>query len=383
MRATIRLTRVAGVDVGVHWSVLVIFALIATSLSAGQFPALYPGRSAWAYGAAGVSAAVVFFGGLLAHEVSHAVVARRNGVEVEDITLWMFGGVARLRGQAPTPGAELRIAGVGPLVSLLLGLGFGVAAMLLAAAGRTGLLVGWVAWLGGINVLLAVFNLLPAAPLDGGRILRAAVWRWRGDPVRASVVAARAGRVLGALLIGVGLWQFLATASVGGLWLALVGWFLLGSAVAEERSARIVDALAGVTVGQVMSPSPVTVPGDLTVAEFIDDYLWTYRHSAFPLTREGRPVGLVTLNRIRRVGPEERAVTPLWQVGAPLDDLVTASPQEPVTDLFARLAGHGDGRALVVDGNGYLVGIVTPTDMSRVVQTASLAAPPGAPRRAG
>ncbi|TDB97914.1 site-2 protease family protein, partial [Micromonospora fluostatini] len=197
MRASFRIGRVAGVPVGVNWSVLVIFALIAWALSASQFPQVYPGRPGWAYLLAGLSAAVVFFLGLLAHEVSHAVVAKRNGLAVEGITLWLFGGVAELRGEAKDPGAELRIAGVGPLVSLLLGLFFGGIALAVAVTGERGLLLGALSWLAGINVLLAVFNILPAAPLDGGRLLRAAVWKATGDRTKGSVVAARAGWVLG------------------------------------------------------------------------------------------------------------------------------------------------------------------------------------------
>ncbi|MBI3687142.1 MAG: site-2 protease family protein [Actinobacteria bacterium] len=372
MTASFRLARIVGVDVGVNWSVLVIFMLIATSLSAGRLPADYPDHSAWAYGIAGTSAAVVFFLGLLAHELSHAVVARRNGLSVEGITLWMFGGVARLRGEARTPGADLRIAGVGPLVSLLLGVGFGAIAALLVAAGQDGLVVGTIAWLAGINILLAVFNSLPAAPLDGGRILRAALWRWRGDRTWAAVTAARAGRVLGALLIALGFWEFLGGAALSGLWLALIGWFLVGTATMEEQGTRLAATLAGIRVGDVMSGEPVTVSPDLDVAQLLDGYLWESRHSAFPLTDGGRPVGLITLNRIKAVPPERRATTRLRDIACPLEELPIASPDEPINDLLPRLNQYADGRALVVDGDGHLIGIVTPTDISRAVQRATL-----------
>ena len=262
MRASFRLGRIAGVPVGVNWSVLVIFVLIAWALSASLFPSSYPGHSPVAYIAAGLAAAVVFFLGLLAHEVAHAVVAKRNGIEVEGITLWLFGGVAELKGEAKDPGAELRIAGVGPLVSLIIGVVFAAIAVAVAAAGGHGLLLGALAWLAGINVLLAIFNVLPAAPLDGGRLLRAAVWKFTGDRTKASVVAARAGWVLGVVLIGLGLWRFFTGAGFGGLWLALIGWFLLGAAGQEERAARMGDALRGIRVGDVMTPQPQTASGD-------------------------------------------------------------------------------------------------------------------------
>ncbi|MFI7427456.1 site-2 protease family protein [Micromonospora sp. NPDC049836] len=371
MRASFRLGRVAGVPVGVNWSVLVIFLLIAWGLAANQFPRAYPDRPVVAYVAAGLAAAVVFFLGLLAHEVAHAVVAKRNGIEVEGITLWLFGGVSELKGEARDPGAELRIAGVGPLVSLIIGLFFGAIAVLLAVAGAHGLLLGAVSWLAGINVLLAVFNVLPAAPLDGGRVLRAAVWKATGDRTRAAVVAARAGWILGVLLIGLGLWQFLVGAGVGGLWLALIGWFLIGAAGVEERQARMGSALRGVRVADVMTPQPQTASGEMTVADFVDHYLFAYRHSALPLTEDGRPVGLVTLDRVRGIPADRRAGTTLAEVSCRADELVLASPDEQLSDLLPRLSECADGRALVVTDQR-LVGIVSPSDISRAVQRGSL-----------
>jgi Zn-dependent protease/predicted transcriptional regulator len=372
VRASFRLGTIAGVPIGVNWSVLVIFALIAWGLSAGQLPSAYPGQPGWAYIVAGVAAAVVFFLGLLAHEVSHAVLATRNGLTVQGITLWLFGGVAELRGEARDPGAELRIAGIGPLVSLVLGLIFGGLATAVAVTAGRGLAFGALAWLAIINIALAVFNVLPAAPLDGGRLLRAVLWKWRGDRTWAAVVAARAGRVLGAALIAFGLWQFLVGGAVGAVWLALIGWFLIGAAGMEERQARVGGALSGVPVSEVMSAQPQTVAADVSVADFIDRYLLTHRHSAFPLTEDDRPVGLVTLDRVRRVPARQRDTTALRDVACRPDELTLAAPQEPLTDLLPRLSECADGRALVVT-DGRLVGIVSPSDISRAVQRRTLA----------
>jgi Zn-dependent protease/predicted transcriptional regulator len=371
MRASFPLGRIAGVPVGVNWSVLVIFALIAFGLSANLLPNAYPGYPRWAYLVVGISAALVFFGGLLAHEVSHAVLAKRNGLDVGGITLWLFGGVAELRGEPRSPGADLRIAGVGPLVSLVIGLAFGAIAAAFALAGAGGLVVGAFSWLAGINVLLAVFNLLPAAPLDGGRVLRAALWKWRGDRVWAAITAARAGRILGVLLIAFGLLQLLVGAGFGGLWLAFIGWFLIGAAAAEEQQARVGSALAGVRVRDVMTERPQTAPPDLTVADFIDNYLFAYRHATLPLAEDGRAVGLVTLDRVRQVPAGQRATTPLRQVACQSEELVTATPDEQLVDLLPRLRECSDGRALVVS-DGALVGIVSPSDISRAVQRGSL-----------
>ncbi|MEV4758927.1 site-2 protease family protein [Micromonospora sp. NPDC049559] len=371
MRASFRLGTIAGVPVGVNWSVVVIFALIAGALAAGRFPNAYPGNPGWAYALSGIGAALVFFLGLLVHEVSHAVVARRNGLSVRAITLWVFGGVAEIRGRAPGPGAEARITGVGPLVSLLLGGVFAAVAAGIAAAGHRGLGFGVVAWLAAINVALAVFNVIPAAPLDGGRLLRAVLWKWRGDRTWATIAAARAGRFFGAALIVLGvLWTlFLRGVGFGGLWLVLIGWFLLSAARAEQRQAELEAVLGRVRVGEVMSPQPQTVPAGMTVAEFADRYLADRPHTAFPLTEHGRPAGLVTLDRVRRVPLEQRASTAVRAVACPPGELAFASPDEPVTELLPRLSECAENRALVVT-DGQLVGIVSPSDIDRAAQGA-------------
>jgi Zn-dependent protease/CBS domain-containing protein len=321
----------------------------------------------------------VFLLGLLAHELSHAVVARRHGVAVDDITLWLFGGVARLRGEAPDPRAELRIAGVGPLVSLLLGLAFGAVAAGLQAAGVTGLPVVTLGWLAGINVLLAVFNALPGAPLDGGRLLRAALWRWRGDRLWATVTASRAGQALGVALIAVGLWEVLTYGTVAGVWLALIGWFVLGAAGAEQQQAQLTSALAGVRVRDVMTPQPDTAPLGISVAEFIDGWLLRHRHSTFPLLDgSGRPAGLVTAARVKALPAARRATTALSEVAWPMAEVPVAAPDEPLADLLPRLSRATDGRTLVVD-DGRLVGIVSPLDITWAVERATMRGRPPAP----
>lgn len=379
MGGTVGLGRIGGVPVRAHWSVLIVTALIAWGLAAQWLPSLDPGRPEWAYVVVGIVASVVFVVGLLAHEVSHAVVARRRGVGVDSITLWLFGGVAQLHGEAADPGSELRIAGVGPLVSLLLGGVFWLVGLGLAAAGVPDLVVGACAWLAAINVLLALFNVLPGAPLDGGRLLRAALWRWRGDRVWASVTAARAGRGLGMLLIAAGLAELLFVRGYGGIWLALIGWFIVGSAGLEERSARLGAALAGVRVADVMTRFPETVPAATSVAELVDRYLFSHRHTSFPVVDgEGRPVGLVTLARIKAVPATGRAGTSLGEIAYPMEQVTVIAPGDPLTALLPHLTGTADGRALVLDGDR-LVGIVTPTDITRAVEAAALRGRPGTP----
>ena len=371
MRETLRLGRVSGIAIGVNWSVLVIFGLITLGLAAGRFPELYPDLSVIAYAAAGLAAGLLFFASLLAHELSHALVAQRNGVGVDGITLWLFGGVARLTGEAPDPGADFRIAGVGPLVSIVLGIGFAAFAVILDLAGVPGIVVGVFAWLGIINVVLAAFNLVPAAPLDGGRLLRAGLWRWRGDRDSAAVVAARAGRGFGWLLVILGVASFAFGGPVG-LWTALIGWFLVNAAKAEEQQVVVGQALEGVRVSDVMSRRPTVAPRDVTVDRFLDYYVFPSRYSSFPVVDDdGRPVGLVTLNRVKEVAADRRTTTAVGQLSCPIDELVIVGPDEPLSEVVPRMSGCADGRALVVD-HDRLIGIVTPSDVMRRLETAEL-----------
>ncbi|HMA47503.1 MAG TPA: site-2 protease family protein [Frankiaceae bacterium] len=376
MTDTIRLGRIAGVRVGVNWTVLAIFALLVYGLGAGRFPDVYPDRPAWAYAVAALVAGVVFFASLLAHEIAHAVVAKRFGLEVEGITLWLLGGVARIRGASPSPGAELRIAGVGPLVSALLAIGFGVVAFLLDLVGVTGLPLGVLAWLAGINLLLALFNVLPAAPLDGGRLLRAWLWRRHGDRLRATVTASRAGRTLGYVLVALGLLEFLLGGGFGGLWLALIGVFLVSAASAEEQQATLRGALTGLRARDVMSPDPTVVPEDVTVDVFLDRYVFAHRYSTFPVVDAlGRPTGLVTLNRVKHVPAGQRPMVRLRDIACPLAEVPTIDPDDPVDDLLSRLTTCADGRSLVVR-HGALVGIISPSDLSRAMDRIRLRGDP-------
>lgn len=373
MRATVSLGRWAGVPVGANASVLVILVLIGLVLGAWHFPTLYPDYPAWAYVIAGAAAALLLVLSILLHELSHAVVAKANGIEVDRIVLWLLGGVSELRGEPRSPGADVAVAAVGPLASLLLGgaLGAGAVAWLgLVGEGLTG---ATLAYLAVINVILATFNLVPAAPLDGGRVLRAGVWWFTGNRTRAAVTAARAGRFFGLALIVLGISGALLLGWFGGLWLALIGFFLVNAAMAEEQSATVGEQLRGVRVRDVMSQTPVTAPPDARVEDFIDDVVLQQRFSTYPLVDDaGRLSGLVTLNRIRSVRQDARAATPLREIACPPDEVPVARPDEPLVDLLPRLAGCTDGRAVVVDDQERVVAVVSPRDISQVAALSDL-----------
>ena len=352
-----------------------IVAILVFGLATGLLPGGYPGRNAATYVGAAVVAAVLFLASLLAHELAHSLVARRNGIEVESIVLWLLGGVAQLRGEPKTPGADFRIAIVGPLTSFGLAVVFGIAAGGLGQLGAGGLPTGVLTYLAATNAMLAVFNLIPAAPLDGGRVLRAALWRWRGDRHAAAVNAARAGRFLGFVMIALGVLQVVIGAGLNGVWLALIGWFVVSAATSEEQQARLSGRLAGVTVAHVMTPRPLILDGNLTVDDFVGQVALTHRFSTYPLVDpHGRLTGLVTLNRVRAVPAGERATTRLREIACAPAEVPIARPDEPLTELLERMHGCADGRAVVVDDAGRVVGVVSPRDVARALELVDLRA---------
>jgi Zn-dependent protease len=373
VRDAIPLARVAGFPVKVHWSVLVILWLFTWSL-ATTLPGTVKGYSPLAYWLAGVCGALVLLASLLAHELAHAIVARRAGVAVGDVTLWLFGGVTSLGGEAKTPKAAFRIAIAGPATSLALAATFGGMVAALHTVHAAPVVVGVASWLAAINLVLGLFNLLPGAPLDGGRVLRAYLWRRHGDIVRAGIGAAHAGRVVAFILIALGLAEFVAGGVIGGVWLAFIGWFIFAASRDEETRITTRQLFAGVSVSDAMTARPHTAPGWLTVEDFIQRYVLGDRHSAYPVADpDGSIVGLVTLTQLRDVAPSRRGTTRVADIALPLDAVPTAAPQEPLTALLERMARAGArSRALVLDG-GEVVGIVTPSDLTRLMDVYRLA----------
>jgi Zn-dependent protease len=374
MDASVRLGRVAGIEVGVHWSLAIVFVLIAWTLAGQVFPAMVPDQPQSAYWLISVLAVLLFYISLLSHEMGHALVARRLGVSVEGITLWVFGGVARLSGDAATAGAETRIAIAGPVVSLVLAIAFGAVTFALDAGGPP-LIEGACAWLAFSNGTLLIFNLIPAFPLDGGRILRAWLWRRSGDRYRATATAARLSRVFAFLMIGLGLLALVWQGALSGLWLTFLGVFLLSASRNEASQVLLLGALSGMRVADVMSRDPVVAPGWITVDEFMKTYIPTQRAAvAYPLRSfDGVLDGMVTLTRLAEVPPEQRHATRVRDVGVGLDQVARAAPSEPVSAVVGRFARSADGQVLVVDG-GRLVGLLSPTDITRALAAAGAGA---------
>ena len=369
MNENLSLGRIFGIHVGLNWSLLVVAALIAWSLATSLLPAASPGQTSSAYWTAGVISAFVFLASLLAHELAHSVVATRRGVKVEGITLWLFGGVSRFSSDTASPGAQALITFVGPLTSLVLGAVFYLAAVAVGGGAHPGLFSATLSWLGYINISLGVFNLVPAFPLDGGRLLQSLIWLRTGDRLRATRIAARFGMGFAYLLIAYGLATFIFAGSlIGGVWSVFLGWFLLSAARSEEVGGLIRQALSGMTVAQVMTPNPVQAPDGISVEDALHGYVLASRHSTFPThDSAGRLSGLLTLTALKNVAPGARPTTLIKEIICPLDEVSTANPADPVTSVLGLPEGCSEGRTLIVDG-GRLVGIISPSDINRLLQ---------------
>src|SRR6266576_6570822 len=369
MNENLSLGRIAGIHVGLNWSLLVIGALIAWSLATGILPSAAPGQTSGAYWTAGVVSAFVYLASLLAHELAHSVVAMRRGVRVEGITLWLFGGVSRFSSESSSPGVQALITFVGPLTSLVLGVVFFLLSVAVGGGASAGLVPATLAWLGYINILLGVFNLLPAFPLDGGRILQSLIWLRTGDRLRATNIAARIGMAFAFLLIAYGLVTFFAAGGLfGGVWSVFLGWFLLSAARSEQVGGLIRQALSGLTVAQVMTPNPVQAPDGISVEDALHGYVLASRHSTFPThDAAGRLSGLLTLTALKNVAPDARPTTLIKEIICPLDKVSTAGPADPVTKLLGLPEGCSEGRTLIIDA-GRLVGIISPSDINRLLQ---------------
>lgn len=375
-----RLGRLLGVRVDVDWSLFIIFWLVTVSLASGTFPAWHPDWSVGLRWGVAVAAALLFFGSVLLHELSHALVGRAFGMNTRNITLFLFGGVASIEQEPATPRAEFLMAIVGPLVSIGLGVVFLALGAWLAGAPSDdpatmmrglGPAATLLVWLGPINLFVGVFNLLPGFPLDGGRVLRAFLWRATGDLERATRWATRAGQLLGLLLVFAGIAMafgadvpFLGRGIVTGIWLAMIGWFLSSAAAASYRQHLMSSLLEGVPVAQLMRPEVDVVAPTLPLVHFVDEHLMRSDQRAFPVVESERLVGLVCLEDVRKLPRGAWQDAQVGDVMTPSAALSVVTPEEEVNEAL-RALGRRDVEQLPVVRDGRLVGVLRRRDIFR------------------
>ncbi len=359
-----RLGRIFGLEISVDFSWLIIVALVVWSFSTAVFPQAVPELSGRAYLVMGVVAGVLFFSSLLLHEIAHSLMARAKGVEVEGITLFIFGGVSRMRDEAGSARDEFLIAGVGPLASLVIGAVFWVLFLLGDALGWGAPAVEVARYLSFLNVALAVFNLLPGFPLDGGRLFRAVLWWWRDDLKEATRIASLGGQALGVLIATFGLLQLFGGNLIGGLWMGVIGWFLMNAAKMSYRQHVLRAGLEGATARDAMTAEPEVVSPSISVGKLVEDHFLRQKHGSYPVVEDGKPVGLVTLEETGQVPQDRWDATRVREVMIPAEEDVIVGPDEELFEVIRKLGDSPARRVLVVGEGGDLAGIVTARDVT-------------------
>ena len=365
-----RLMRVMGIDVRIDPSWLIIAALVSTSLFFG-LSVVYPDVETVAAAAISILGAVLFFASVLVHELMHAVVARRRGFTVKDITLYLFGGATRANIESKGAADEFIVSVVGPITSLALAVVFWIArgAVISVEDGALAGILGYLAW---ANTLLGVFNLLPGLPLDGGRVLRSVLWKSTGNLDRATKIASAAGEVLGYGLIVLGVLLFFAGAIFQGLWFAAIGWFLATSARASYTEMRMRRALEHVEAVDVMEANPHRIPAGTTIAAAVNEYMLRHDHDAFGIEDSGRVVGVVTLVSVRKVPKAGWTTRRIAEVMTPVMDANLVDPHTPMDVVLERFEGAAD--SIVVGDRDHVVGVITSWDLSVWLRRRALAA---------
>ena len=358
--------RLFGVEVRLHYTWFLIFALLTWSLAWGYLPFGYPGQGDVFYWGVGAFSAAMLFVSVLIHEVAHSVVAQRYKIKVNSITLYFLGGVSETAEEAHTPEAELRMAAAGPLTSIVLGAAFYILFLL----GKGFLPIAVVAVLeyaGYINIVLAAFNLIPAFPMDGGRVLRGVVWGRNKDVLKSTRLVTNISRLISFLFIAYGFLSTILYSDFSGLWLLFIGLFIQSSAQASMNETRITQALQGIKVAEIMTREVKTVEPSLSLQQ-VQDYAFTpFKHHGFPVVKDGVLLGLITDEDVRRVKPEHWDETRVEDVMRKTANLVSANPGDAAVDALIKLAKAGVGRLPVID-NGVLVGIITRGDFTRTIQ---------------
>jgi Zn-dependent protease/CBS domain-containing protein len=363
MQSSFSIGRVAGIRIGIHYTWLFAFLLIAWSLADSYYPDQVPAQSTATYWLIGILSALLLFASVLAHELTHSLVARGLGLNVDSITLFIFGGVSNLTSEPSTARNEFLVAVVGPVSSLVLAAVFWLLGQTIPARSPAGAVAGYLAF---VNLLLGGFNLVPGFPLDGGRVLRSLIWGATGSLRRATLVASYVGQAFGWLLIAWGLTRVLGGDLLGGLWTAFIGWFLNGAAESSRQEQTLQQSVRGIAAARLMEEPVVAIPPNMSVADFVFEQVMLHGHRALPVVDNGRLIGIVSLTDVRKLPREDWATTPVSQVMTPAP-LATVGSKEHLGAAIARMAQRGVHQLPVVD-DGRLLGLLTRADVLRFLQ---------------
>jgi Zn-dependent protease/CBS domain-containing protein len=354
--------RLLGFDVSIDPSWIVLAVLVAWSLSTGYFPFKYNQLSTQQYWIMGIVGALGLFVSIVAHEFCHSLAARRSGMPMKGITLFIFGGVAEMNQEPSSARDEFIIAIVGPLSSLAIAVAFYLLTLVGEIAGWSMSVVGVMGYLALINLILAVFNLVPAFPLDGGRVLRACLWAWKGDLRKATRLAARIGEGFSLVMIGLGILRILTGYFIGGMWLILIGLFLRSAAQASYRQLLTRRALEGEPLQRFMNPEPVTVPPEIRLDRLVEDYIYRFHHKLYPVVDGERLIGCITNRQVKEIPRERWSETRVGDLAQACSEENTIDPETDAVQALARMHRSNTGRMMVVKGDR-LIGIIALKDL--------------------
>ena len=373
MQAQIKLGRIFGIEIGLHYSWLIIALLITLSL-AGHFRMMNPEWSVSTVWVTALVTGLLFFATIVVHELSHAAVAKTRGLAVRSITLFALGGVAQIDKDAEDAKTEFWMGIVGPVTSAVIGGGCLALAYALGWAPEKEMMtastpfVALLVWLGYINLALAIFNMIPGFPLDGGRVLRAIVWWVTGDANRSTRIAAQVGQLVAFFFIIWGIFRFFGGAGFGGLWLAFIGWFLLDAARASYAQVVTTENLRGVRVGDVMAGDCPVVDGNSNLQTFVDDHLLRSGRRCFMVEEQGQLIGLITPHEVKEVERQKWPYTMVADVMRPLYELHTISADTLVTEALERMARE-DVNQLPVVRHDKLAGVISRSHILQMLKT--------------
>ncbi len=368
---SVNIGRILGIPIRIHWTLWFVFILIAWSLATpgGYIYTTYPGLGTTTYWIIGIVSAFLLFVSVLLHELSHSYIAKKNGLPIARITLFFFGGVSELSEEPRDAGLEVRMAAAGPLTSFAIAGVTGVLWLLTQVISAPTAIIATLWYAALINAVLGAFNLIPAFPLDGGRVLRGSLWRGSKNLLNATRNATRVSEGISFLMIGAGLLLIVLTADiVNGVWILFLGWFIRSGAESSLKQTQLTEALSGVSVNDIMTKQLLTVSPDITVQNLVHDYFLVHPHGGYPVVKNDKVLGIVTMDSVRSIPKEKREVELVGQAMVPYERTVTVAPNVSAADALQKIAQKGVGRVLVMDQDK-LLGIVSRGDIMRTIKT--------------
>jgi Zn-dependent protease/CBS domain-containing protein len=367
MRRSFKLATIFNIPVDINYTWFVILALVIFTLARGYFPSVNPELPSAVHWVMAVFAAILLFASLLAHELSHSVIARRNNLPIHGITLFVFGGVAHLGKEPPTPAVEFKMAVAGPAMSFFLAILFFALTQALYYLGIPAYLLSIFNYLFIVNLMVGIFNLIPGFPLDGGRILRAAIWQATNNLRKATGISAAFGKGFAFLLMALGFLNLFSGSVISGIWFIFIGFFLQEAAEVSYRQVVMKKILSGVRVESLMTKDVVTVPQNITLDKLLDEYFFRFRFATFPVVEDDTLVGLITLHDIKEIDREKWPQVPVREVMIPISEPLIIDRKSEALDALGKMASGGVGRLLVVE-DSKLIGILSQRDIMRLFE---------------